>query len=248
VYSRCADAAAVVGCRLALLELGAAQPRERTLFPPGGGSEHEPAIWRGALVFLRRVPSSGAHRADAIYAWKIGSKAVAALTLARSRGNRAAGWPAGLTGRITGLSFNGAQVGYVSSNVVGTFGETTLWFEPLGAPPELIDQHTGGAGNVCRPEFLSPVLSGRWLYAYLHACDPSANPRLDRLTRYRHGEVQVARYTFLHSGDEAISSAVVDGNGVDWAAEGAQRLPSVSWRTIAAPVQETFCSRSDLFC
>ena len=166
------------------------------------------------------------------------------------RGSRGGGntWPSGLTGSITGLSFNGKQVAYVTVNLVGSFGETTLWFEPLGGHPELIDQETSGAGNVCPPEFVSPVLAGPWLYAYLHACDPSANPNLDRLTRYRHGEVERARYTFIHSGDEAITSIVPDGAGADWDSSGIERLASVAWRRIRTPVAQTFCSRSDPFC
>jgi hypothetical protein len=185
---------------------------------------------------------------DRMFVWTLGSRTATQLAPPRSRGNSAASWPAGLTGHITGVTFNGMQVGYVTSNAVGTFSETTLWFQALGGRPELIDQQTGGAANVCQPAFVSPVLSGRWLYAYLHACDPSANPRLDRLTRYRRGEVQVARYAFIRVGDEAIDSAVPDGNGADWDAGGVMRVAPVSWRTVAAPVAQTFCSRSDPFC
>jgi hypothetical protein len=195
--------------------------------------------------------TSPGRRPDALYAWRIGSKRVSALALPVSQGARessAGSWPAGLTGAITGLTFNGQQVGYVTTNVRGTFGESSLWFEPLAGRPILIDQVTGGAGNVCPPAFLSPVLSGQWLYAYLHACDPSANPRLDRLTRYRHGEVQKARFTFLHAGDEALGSVVPDAGGVDWDAAGVQRLASVAWQTITAPVAQTFCSRADPLC
>jgi len=126
--------------------------------------------------------------------------------------------------------------------------ETYRRFQPLAGHPLLVDQETGGAGAACPTEFVSPVLSGPWLYAYLHACDPTANPRLDRLTRYRRGEVQRAAYSFLHSGDEAISSAVLDGAGVDWGAEGIKRLARVSWRRIPTPVPRTFCGRSDPFC
>ena len=106
-----------------------------------------------------------------MYLWRIGSRRLAAVRLPVSRGSHKAGepWPAGLTGSIAGVSFNGKQVGYVTDNLVGSFGASTLWFEPIGGHPELIDQETGGAGNVCPPEFVSPVLSGRWLYAYLHA-------------------------------------------------------------------------------
>jgi hypothetical protein len=248
VYSRCADATTLEGCRVVVLGLGVAGEGERSLAPPGGGSDHEPAIWDGVLAFLRHNRSGARRRPDRLLVWRIGSRTVRTLALPSSRGNLRAGWPAGLTGLVTGLTFNGKQLGYVTSNTVGSFGETTLWFEPLAGRPELIDQETGGAGNVCPPEFVSPVLSGRWLYAYLHACDPTANPRRDRLTRYRHGEVQSASYTFIRVGDEAIGSAVLDGAGVDWGANGIERLAHVSWRRIAAPVPQTFCSRSDPFC
>ena len=248
VYSRCADPRRLRGCHLVSLALGHAGAGERSLAPPGGGSDHRPAIWNGEVAFLRRSPSGAGPRPDSLAVWKVGSRVARTLPLPSSRGSRRAGWPSGLTGTITGLALNGSQVAYVTSNVVGTFGESTLWFQPLAGRPELIDQQTGGAGNVCQPQFVSPVLSGRWLYAYLHACDPSANPHLDRLTRYRHGEVQNAAYTFIHSGDEAISSAVADGAGLDWDASGVEHLAHVSWKRVAAPVAQTFCSRSDPFC
>ena len=58
-----------------------------------------------------------------------------------------------------------------------------------------------------------------------------------------------AKYTFIHTGDETIGSAVLDGAGVDWDAEGAiERLARVSWRTISTPVPQTFCARADPFC
>ncbi len=250
VYSRCANTATRMGCHIAELRLGVPGAVERAMAPPGGGSDHQPAIWNGALVFLRRNPSGASRRPDDLLVWQIGSRRVSSLALPSSRGahNGEGTWPRGLTGSITGLGFNGRQVAYVTANSIGTFGESTLWFESLGARAQLIDQETGGAGNVCPPEFVSPVLAGPWLYAYLHACDPSANPHLDRLTRYRHGEVQRAGYTFIHSGDEPITSVVPDGAGVDWDSDGVRRLATVTWRTISAPLAETFCSRSDPFC
>jgi hypothetical protein len=60
--------------------------------------------------------------------------------------------------------------------------------------------------------------------------------------------VQRARYTFIHSGDEGITSVVPDGAGVDWDAYGIRRLSTVTWSRIPAPVAQTFCSRSDPFC
>ena len=251
VYQRCADPTHESGCaiyELALTKPGAA---ERHLPIPGGGSDFMPAIWSGRLAFLRANPSGGPRRPDALYLWSIGGGAPRAVRLPVSRGGREASggrWPSGLTGTVTSLTLGPSQLAYVTSNAVGGRGESTLWYEPLGGRPELIDQATGGAGDVCPPGFLSPVLAGGWLYAYLHACDPSANPALDRLTRYRRGVAQVAKRTFALFGDDAIDSAVPDGAGVDWSDEGVRRLASVSWRRIALPVAETFCTRSDPFC
>jgi hypothetical protein len=250
VYSRCAQDATRRRCHVAELRLGVAGAVERTLAPPGGGSDYRPAIWGGELVFLRRDPSGGSRRPEDLLVWQIGRGRVKSLALPSSRGarNDEGTWPGGLTGSINALSFNGRQVAYVTANSIGTFGESTLWFEPLGGHPQLIDQETGGAGNVCPPELVSPVLAGPWLYAYLHACDPSANPHLDRLTRYRHREVERAAYTFIGSGDEPIASIVPDGAGVDWDSNGVERLATLTWRKISAPVPQTFCSRSDPFC
>jgi hypothetical protein len=255
VYSRCADSGTLRGCRIAEFNVSAAAATERALAPPGGGSLHEPAIWENRVLFLRRNstggsedPSHPGRKPDSLFAWDVGSPKLHSLALPVSRGSRARAWPGGLTGLITGLTFNGKQLGYATSNVVGSFGEASLWFEPLGGRPELIDQETSGAGNVCQPEFVSPVLAGRWLYAYLHACDPSGEVSFDRFTRYRRGDVERARSTFIRSGDEPISSVVPDGAGVDWANSGVQRLATIAWRKIASPVAQTFCGRADPFC
>jgi len=258
VYSRCTDTARSQGCRIVELPLGVAGATEHLLAVPGGGSLHEPAIWEDRVVFLRRDAAGGSEnpghpgrKPDSLFAWEIGSRKLQSLPLPASSGARhsgVVGWPKGLTGVISGLTFDGRQLAYVTSNVVGTFGETSLWLEQLGHRPELTDQQTSGAGNVCQPAFLSPVLAGGWLYAYLHACDPSANPGLDRLTRYRHGEVERARFAFIKFGDDQISSVVPDGGGVDWDDGGVQRLATVAWRRITPPIAQTFCNRADPFC
>jgi hypothetical protein len=134
----------------------------------------------------------------------------------------------------------------VTSNLVGTFGETTLWYEPIGGRPELIDQQTSGAGNVGPPTFLSPVIAGPWLYAYLPCV---GSPSLDRLTRYKRRAGERATFTFVRSGDDGVGSVVPDGTGVDWDDEGSvKHLASVSWRRIPLPVAHTFCWRSAPFC
>ncbi len=251
VYQRCSDPERELGCHIFELTLTTPGAAERELAVPGGGSTFMPAIWRGRLAFLRANPGDGTHRPDSLYVMSIGGGSAKAVALPVSRGASEIGggrWPAGLTGTITSLAIGPSQLAYVTSNLVGSFGETTLWYEPIGGHPELIDQETSGAGNVCPAAFLSPVISGVWLYAYLHACDPSANPGLDRLTRYRRGEAQRARYRFIHFGDDEISSVVPDAAGADWDDEGVHRISSVSWRRIALPVAQTFCSRSDPFC
>jgi hypothetical protein len=251
VYQRCSDPAHSRGCHVVALALGGATSVEHQLPIPGGGSDFMPAIWKSSVAFARLNPSGGSRRPENLYLWSIGSRVVRTVKLPVSRGGRepeGGHWPKGLTGAITCLTVGAAQLAFVTSNLNGTFGETTLWYEPIGAVPELIDQETSGAGNVCPPAFLSPLLAGGWLYAYLHACDPSANPALDRLTRYRRGEAERAAYSFIHVGDDGIGSAVIDGGGVDWDAAGVERVAPVSWKRIALPVAQTFCTRAYPFC
>jgi hypothetical protein len=250
VYVRCSEPQGSLGCAIYELPLGVAGATERQLAIPGGGSDTRPAIWKNRVAFVREN-APGSKHPDNIYVWTIGGGGPSAAKLEASRGSREApggGWPQGLTGEVTALTIGPRQIAYVTSTEQGDFGETTLWYETLGDRPELIDQRTSGAGNVCAPEFLSPLIAGGWLYAYLHACDPSADVGLDRLTRYRRGEAERARYTFIHYGDDELSSVVIDGAGVDWDDEGVKRLSSVSWERIPLPVPETFCTRSDPFC
>ncbi|HEX3510483.1 MAG TPA: hypothetical protein VHT27_05205 [Solirubrobacteraceae bacterium] len=251
VYRRCSDPAHLRGCSIYELAVGVAGAAERPLAIPGGGSDTDPAIWKNRVAFVR--PRGGSHRhPDGVYVWTIGSRSSPRpATLEASRGGREAGgerWPKGLTGEVTALTIGPRQLAYVTSVANGSFGETTLWYEPIGGRPELIDQETSGAGNVCAPAFLSPVTAGGWLYAYLHACDPSGDPGRDRLTRYAHGEAQRARYVFAAHGDDALGSVVPDGAGVDWDDEGVRRIASVSWQRIPLPVAQTFCTRADPFC
>ena len=63
VYSRCANDQRA-GCHIFELALGVGGAGERALTPPGGGSDHEPAIWEGGLVFLRRNPAGGGRRPE----------------------------------------------------------------------------------------------------------------------------------------------------------------------------------------
>src|SRR5271166_4258281 len=235
VFQRCSEPSRDLGCDIYELALTAPSATQQELAIPGGGSKFMPAVWKQRLAFLRTNPGGGERRPDELYVETIGSGPPRALSLPVSRGTRHSQggfWPSGLTGAITALTISSSHVAYVTSNVVGSFGETTLWYQPIGGRPELIDQETSGAGNVCPPAFLSPVVSGGWLYAYLHACDPSANPHFDRLTRYRGGQVQRAKYTFIRFGDDELTSVVPDGSGVDWDDEGVRRLSSVPWQRI----------------
>jgi hypothetical protein len=253
VYSRCSDTDAFLGCHIYALRLGVVAAAERMLAAPGS-SVHEPAIWDGLLVFLRRNHAAGRLRPDSLLQWRIGSARArsVALPASRGRGSGEAGhWPKGLTGTIDGLTLHGRQIAYTTTSGSESFGVTSLWLQRLGGSPTLIDQVTSGAGATCKHAFLSPTLLGGWLYAYLHDCDPSANPHLDRWTRYRlagHG-AQRAKFTFVHTGDELIDSVVPDAGGVDWSSEsGLRRLPGVAWRNIRRPTPETFCSLADPLC
>jgi hypothetical protein len=257
VYSRCSDARTLHGCSLRELVL-AAQPAERTLSPPLSGSLHEPAIANGELVFLRRRgngsenPERPSARPDDLYAWSIGSRRASQQALAVSKGSRGnVSWPRGLTGVISGLTVASGSIAYVTdTSDGGTFALSTLWAQRLGQGPRLIDQVTGGAGNVCHPEFLSPALSAQKLTAFLHACATS-NPILDRWTRYSLSgrTAERAAYRFTGSSDEVISSLLPDGSGAIWSAEqGILATGSVQFRPFARPSPESFCGHSDLIC
>jgi hypothetical protein len=253
VYSRCLDTQALRGCHIYELRLGVPDAVEQPLQAPGS-SVHEPAIWDGLLAFLWRYPVGAQRRPDNLFSWRIGSSMAHSIVLPASRGARqteAGHWSKGMTGRITGLTLHGQRVAYSTTIGSGSFGVTSLWLEQVSGSPRLIDQVTSGAGATCEHAFLSPTLLGGWLYAYLHDCDPSANPQLDRWMRYSltGPGTQRARFTFVHTGDEVIESVVPDAGGVDWAAEnGLYRLASVAWRTIRRPVPETFCSQADPLC
>jgi len=261
VYSRCSNDTTFAGCRIYELTLSETHPVERALaIPGGGGSLHEPAIWRGRVAFLRRNPSGGgedpmhptARRPDELFVWTRGGK-LQRVSLPVSKGERRVGWPRGLTGMISGLTLNGGAVAYTTATGVRTSGFElsmfTLWYQLLGQGPRLIDQATAGQANVCMPSVLSPTIVGQELYAYLHACEPSA-VNLDRWTRYdvRTRRAQRARFQFVSSSESSITSIVPDGADVYWDGEGVRRLDHVAWSAIGRPKPDGFCTQNDLFC
>jgi hypothetical protein len=260
VYSRCTNTVTLQGCGIYELPLGVPAAGETALAVPGGGSVHEPAIWGNRIVFLRRNPGGGSEdiyyktgpRPDSLLTWEIGSSWLQTLTLPASRGveNATTEWPRGLTGVVAGLTLRGKRLAYTTTVGAGAFGLSSLWSQQLGHAPVLIDQITAGEGNVCLPQFISPAFAGDWLYAYLHACDPSANPDLDRWTRYSltGHRAQRAELALIEHGDEEIFSVVPDGGSVDWDDGEVLRLENVAWRTIRRPVPQTPCSRADPFC
>jgi len=251
VYSRCAGQGTDAGCHI--YEYNLSHESETAIGAPGT-SVHEPAIWDGELVFLRRNPSGGGLRPDNLFAWRIGTARAYAQQLPVSRGvtsAEAGRWPKGSTGVVSGLTIHGQQIAYATSRTSESFGISSLWLQRIGGPPRLIDQVTSGAGATCEPAFLSPTIVGPWLYAYLHACDPSANPALDRWTRYSLSgrSAERARHTFLRTGDEEVNAFATDGTLVDWADEGGvHQLTGLSWATIPRPVPETFCSLAHPVC
>jgi hypothetical protein len=253
VYSRCSDTSTLRGCRIYELRLGVRGATEQMLAAPGS-SVHEPAIWRDRMVFLRRNPGGGERRPDNLLEWRIGSSDARSVTLPSSQGrgsSEAGRWPRGVTGAITGLTLDGGRIAYATSSSSDGFGVASLWLQSLRGSPKLIDQVTSGASATCEHGFLSPTFLGSWLYAYLHDCDPYANPESDRWTRYSltADTAQRARFTFVSTGDELIDTVVPDLGGVDWSNEtGLHRLSSVAWRTIHRPVPETFCSPAHPIC
>jgi hypothetical protein len=66
VYSRCTDTERLRGCHIYELKLGVAGATEQRLAAPGS-SVHEPAIWDGLLVYLRRNPGGGERRPDNLW-------------------------------------------------------------------------------------------------------------------------------------------------------------------------------------
>lgn len=62
VYSRCADGLGRQHCSMAELQLGTNAVTGHVLAPPGGGSNHEPAIWGNRVVFLHRNSAGPALR------------------------------------------------------------------------------------------------------------------------------------------------------------------------------------------
>lgn len=212
------------------LRLGVVGPKESLLAAPGS-SVHEPAIWDGRVVYLRRNPGGGERRPDHLFEWTIGAEVARAVRLPASRGRtsgEAGRWPKGVTGTIGELTLSGPNIAYATDSSVGGFGVASLWLQRVGGSPRLIDQVTSGESATCEHGFLSPTVAGGWLYAYLHECDPSANPGLDRWTRYsleRH-EAQRARLRFVGVGDESIDSVVAAG-GV-WT--GVTKADFTGWR------------------
>ena len=253
VYSRCSNTNKLMGCHVYELALGVTGATEAML-PVPGSSVHEPAVWDGDLVFLRHNPGGGNRRPDNLHEWRIGSARARSVTLPVSQGLDSEGgrWPGGVTGAITGLTLHGKQIAYSTTAASGSFGVASLWTQSTTGAPKLVDQVTSGASATCEHAFLSPTLISGWLYAYLHDCDPNANPASDRWTRYSltGNTAQQAKVRFVHTGDELIEAVVPDQGGVDWSGErGVERLStSVSWRTIRRPVPETFCSQAHPLC
>ena len=263
VYSRCTKPLVDEGCAIYELPLGASSANEHRLGVPGGGSVHEPAIWQGTLVFLRREPSGGEDvyaptglRPDSLFEWRIGTSTVEAVQLPSSHGvhghaNLGPDWPSGMTGIVSGLTLNDRAIAYVTATASGDFGMSTLWYEQLGRAPVIVDQVDSGAGNVCDPAFRSPVLDAGRLYAYLHDCPAGGGPISDdRYTRYTVGSwtAQRAQHNFIHYIDDPIFSVVPDGRGVIWDNGEVELLASLAWKAIGRPTPQTLCTRRDPFC
>lgn len=241
VYSRCSNTLTSQGCNIYELALSAPGASEVAVRIPGGGSVHEPAIWGDRMVLLRRDPSGGSespifsgHHPDSLFSWKIGSNRLRALALPGSQDAKFA-WPRGLAGVVSGLTFDGKQLAYSTRLVLRDEGVISLWRQGLDRSPELVDQTTSGGASVCGPDFLSPTVSGGWLYSYFHACTTDGDVSADRWTRYRLGghRTQRALVTFLRYPDESIFAVVPVVGGVVWDNGEVRESTDVTWRSIS---------------
>ena len=156
---------------------------------------------------------------------------------------------AALTGVISGLTLDSRWLAYVSDTAAGSFALSTLWAQRAGQRPRLVDQVTGGAGNVCPPQLLSPALSGERLDAYLHACSPT-NADLDRWTRYglTNRSAERASYHFTQGSDDEIYGVVPAGSGAIWSDGAILSIGSIGFKPIRRPVPQSFCGHNDLIC
>jgi hypothetical protein len=163
-------------------------------------------------------------------------------------------WPAHSSGVVTGLTMVSSDaIAFATRHADGSFAMAGLWLQNLSTGRAvLIDQYTSGAGATCSQSLIPSALAGGWLYAYLHACDPYANPASDHWIRYRLSsrwqvtETQVARVSLVRFGDDSVA---LDGGGVDWSNEGGvHHLGRVTWRSAPHHSPETFCSPHAPIC
>ena len=254
VYSSCAEASLQPECTINSLQLGVAGAPEHVIANPAHALLAEPAFWRGELVYLKSV-TAGTER----LVWQERPGVLRSEPLPLSSGAKSAvgKWPAHASGVVTGLTMVSSDaITFATRHAHGSFAMAGIWLQNLSTRRAvLIDQYTSGAGATCTQSFTPSALVGGWLYAYLHACDPYANPASDHWTRYRLDsrwqvtQTQVAKVSLVRFGDEAIDSVALDGGGVDWSNEsGVHRLERVTWRSAANHSPETFCGRHAPIC
>jgi hypothetical protein len=249
VYSRCARGT----CHLYELALGGTAG-ERRLAVPGGGSTYDPAIWGGRIAFLRAHRGRGQRRPQDMFEWVMGSRHLLALRLPRNEysARDLREFPElhhteGVTGTIGFLTLHGSEVAYTrDAPITDAVEAADLWLErPGGAPRLLARIHTGGAASGTRT-YLSPAISGGWLYTYREGADLGS-----AWVRFSIAGLRLQQARGVPFGDDAdglVESVVPDGAGVLWtvdqAADGipsagdpalVQALGAVSWTSIARP-------------
>lgn len=253
VYSRCTGSTQDSGCSLWELELGVANTTERRLAAPCAGSLYEPVLWNNAIVFLRADHHGGSWRENELFEWKFGSSRAQPLSLPHNAysASELKRHPSllatdGAFGRITGLSFNGTRVAYTRAAIVLPPSNSTtydVWVQRLGRSPQLLARVNSDSPVGVPPQsYLSPTLSGPWLYVYRQLANLG-----DTWVRFSLASdtTQRAEVDFGDTSSKDFVQAVApSGSGVVWSLlepsfpnVSAQilLLPDVTWKNIARP-------------
>jgi hypothetical protein len=174
VYPRCAEPIEHRECILEQLAIEAAHPREVRLSVPGAGSFFLPALWKRTVAFLRSRTVARRRFPTELIEWTIGTNHLSKLQLpnnsyyaAEIKEQPEVRDTENAQGRITALALNGTQVAYVRVAPWGEWARSDLWVQKPAQHAKAIDWiGTGGGAAYGTRTYLSPTISGSWLYAY----------------------------------------------------------------------------------
>ena len=258
VYPRCVNAVEREGCRLERLAIESSGAAEKRLAVPGGGSLFRPALWKGAVAFLRAVPKGGERHPVEMFEWTSGSKHLRALALPHNSpsASEVKEQPElrdteGYVGEITALALNGTQVAYTRVVALGEWDRSDLWVQRPERKPKLIDRiDTGGGAAFGTRTYLTPTIAGSWLYAYRQYHEEGVGDGGHAWVRYslRTNVAQEAQVNFgnregFGENEGPLDAAAPLGAGVIWTLQNSRSedgarvlsLASVKWKPIRRP-------------